>query len=164
MSMAIHDLRSAALDILAHALGAVDASFATRKAITLDGSKLRVVEEEFDIADRPVYVVGCGKAAASMALGLHDVLGRQIAAGILSTASFPGLSCLPANYEIFLGGHPLPTQQSLAAAEAAFSLLGRANDERAIVIFLVSGGGSAMLEAPISDDITLDDLQQSNQF
>jgi hydroxypyruvate reductase len=162
--MAIHDLRSAALDIFAHALCAVDAGFATRKAITLDGSKLRVFQDEFDIADRPVYVVGMGKAASSMTIGLHEVLGGQIAGGVISTAASPGSSSLPATYETFLGGHPLPNQQSLAAAQAALNLLDRANDERAVVIFLVSGGGSAMLEAPISDDITLEDLQQSNQL
>src|SRR4029453_3750054 len=119
MSMAIHDLRSAALDIFAHALCAVDAGFATRKAISLYGSKLRVFQDEFDIADRPVYVVGMGKAASSMTIGLHEVLGGQIAGAVISTAASPGSSLLPATFETFLGGHPLPNQQSLAAAQAA---------------------------------------------
>jgi hydroxypyruvate reductase len=61
------------------------------------------------------------------------------------------------------GGHPIPTEASLAAAEAAFELLDRANREHALVIFLISGGGSAMLEAPISKEITLEDLRSANQ-
>src|SRR4030095_9289909 len=107
MSMAIHDLRSATLDIFAHSLCAVDAGFATRKAITLDGSKLRVFQDEFDIADRPVYVVGMGKAASSMTIGLHEVLGGQLAGAVITTAAPPGSSALPFTYKTFLGGTPL---------------------------------------------------------
>jgi hydroxypyruvate reductase len=61
------------------------------------------------------------------------------------------------------GGHPLPNQNSLLAATEAFELLQRANEERALVIFLISGGGSAMLEWPITGDITLADLRTANQ-
>ena len=158
------ELRSAALDIFQHALSAADARSATGKAVTPDDSKLRVVEDEFDITNRRVYVVSLGKAAASMTLGLHDVLGAQIAGAVISTGASPLSSSLPANYKTFLGGHPLPNEQSLAAAQAAFNLLDRANEERAITIFLVSGGGSAMLEAPISKDIMLEDLQRANRL
>src|SRR6185369_16607833 len=54
-------------------------------------------------------------------------------------------------------------ESSLAAAEAAFGLLDRANAEAATVIFLVSGGGSAMIEWPVDNEITLGDLRAANQ-
>jgi len=155
-------LRNAALDIFQHALRSADARAATRNAVSLQRSILRVGETEFDVANRPVYVVGVGKAALSMALGLNDSLGTRITRAIVSTALSPASPMLPSTYAVFFGGHPLPNQQSLDAAQAAFELLKRANDEGAVVIFLVSGGGSAMMDSPISSDITLQDLQLTN--
>jgi len=64
----------------------------------------------------------------------------------------------------FLGGHPLPNQASIEAAHAAFTLLDRASAQRALVVFLISGGGSAMLEWPITrKTISLEDLRDANQ-
>jgi hydroxypyruvate reductase len=65
---------------------------------------------------------------------------------------------------VFAGGHPLPNEASIEAARAAFALL-RAADaraERALVIFLISGGGSAMLEWPRDESITLAELREAN--
>ena len=94
-----------------------------------------------------------------MALGLDDALGEKLTAGVI-------VSSTPHNakrWQSFIGGHPLPNEESLAAARAAFALLDRANTEQAIVIFLISGGGSAMIEWPVSDDISLRDLRAANQ-
>ncbi|HTG87560.1 MAG TPA: DUF4147 domain-containing protein, partial [Pyrinomonadaceae bacterium] len=60
--------------------------------------------------------------------------------------------------------HPLPNEASLEAAEAAFNLLDWANDVSGVVIFLVSGGGSAMIEWPISPAISLADLRRTNEL
>jgi glycerate 2-kinase len=95
----------------------------------------------------PIYSIAIGKAATSMALGLDDALGDKLSAPVVVSS----------------GGHPLPDEASLASARAAFDLLDRANNEQATVIFLISGGGSAMIEWPISDDISLDDLRSANQ-
>ena len=67
-------------------------------------------------------------------------------------------------WQCFEGGHPVPNEASLAAAKAALDLLDRANSERAFVIFLVSGGGSAMMELPINEEIQLEDLQIANRI
>jgi hydroxypyruvate reductase len=61
------------------------------------------------------------------------------------------------------GGHPLPTSASLVAAQSAFDLLKRANEHRGLVIFLVSGGGSAMIEWPRDEHIKLTELQKANR-
>jgi len=155
------DLRKAALDIFHHALRAVDARSATRNAVSLDRSILRIAETEFEVSDRPIYVVGVGKASPSMAQGLNDVLGHKISRAVISATA--STTSLPSTHRIFFGGHPLPNQHSLDAATAAFELLREANEKKAVVIFLISGGGSAMLEWPVSNEITLDDLQQTNR-
>lgn len=94
-----------------------------------------------------------------MALGLDDALGDKLSAGVIVSSSLHHSTC----WQSFIGGHPLPNESSLASARAAIALLDRANNEQGTVIFLISGGGSAMIEWPISDDISLDDLRSANQ-
>ena len=91
-----------------------------------------------------------------MAIGLEEALGERLTAGVLT--SFIDSK----GWQSFAGGHPLPNEASLAAARAAFVLLDQAED--ALVFFLISGGGSAMMEWPVSDDISLADLQAANQI
>ncbi|MEK6335295.1 MAG: DUF4147 domain-containing protein [Acidobacteriota bacterium] len=155
-------LRLAAREIFEEALQAVDAGDAVHRAVSLDGSLLKIRETTIDISHRRVYSIAVGKAAFRMAKALEEVLGERLAAGV-SAGPTPATIGLRAGWQTFLGGHPEPNEQSLAAARAGFDLLERANAERALVIFLVSGGGSAMIESPISEDITLDDLRAANR-
>jgi hydroxypyruvate reductase len=120
-----------------HALSSVDPRPAVRNAITVE--RLNAAR---------IYAIAIGKAAASMAVGLEEVLGEKLSAGVIS-APEPFES---KRWQSFTGGHPLPNEASLAAARAAFALLDHANAEQATVIFLISGGGSAMIERPVSDE------------
>src|SRR5205814_9477551 len=63
----------------------------------------------------------------------------------------------------YVGGHPLPNRESLSAAADAVGLLQRANREQGLVVFLISGGGSAMMEWPATGNISLADLQEANR-
>jgi hydroxypyruvate reductase len=142
-------LRQLARQIFDHALSAVD----PRVAVVRELSATR-----FETST-PIYSIAIGKAARSMALGLDDILEENLTAGVL-------VSTAPHNskrWQSFIGGHPLPNEASLASSRAAFTLLDRANVESAIVIFLISGGGSAMMERPVNDDISLLDLRSANQ-
>jgi glycerate 2-kinase len=58
----------------------------------------------------------------------------------------------------------LPNQESLDAAQAGFEVLRRAGQERAPILFLISGGGSAMFEWPRNELISLADLRNANQL
>jgi hydroxypyruvate reductase len=131
----MNELHQLARTIFNHALSAVDPRQAVKNA-------------DFDLSAGPIYSIAIGKAAASMAGGLEDALGEKLTAPVLIAA----------------GGHPLPDENSLAAAQAAFALLDRANADAATVIFLISGGGSAMIEWPVSDEISLADLQAANRI
>jgi glycerate 2-kinase len=75
----------------------------------------------------------------------------------------PGSAGLGARWSVFEGGHPLPNAASLEAARAAFDLLREANDSAALVIFLVSGGGSALMESPRDLRLTLEDVRAANR-
>jgi len=89
-----------------------------------------------------------------MALGPAEALADKLVAGVISAPELLDTQ----GWQSFVGGHPLPNEASLEAAQAAFQLLDRANSEQALVIFLISGGGSAICEWPISDHISLADL------
>jgi hydroxypyruvate reductase len=165
-----NDLRRLARRIFTGTLEDLDAGRAVRSAVSFDDRRLKICDVEFEDDDaRPldVYSVALGKAAGSMAGALDEILGERLRAGVISA---PPLNVPPsARWQIFEGGHPLPNEASLAAARAAFDLLRRA-DERAaadarsvLVLFLVSGGGSAMLELPRDLAITLEDLRAMNR-
>ncbi len=156
-----NQLHQFAREIFDHALAAVDPVSAVQRAIKLNGLQLEVCGNVIEIGTRPIYSVAIGKAAASMATGLNLALGNRIGAGVLTG---PPTEFNFSRWETFAGGHPLPNEQSLAAAQAAFALLHRANHEAAIVIALISGGGSAMMEWPAAHDITLEELRRTNRI
>ena len=155
-------LRLAAREIFEEALQAVDAGDGVRGAVSLDGFLLKIRDTAINISHRRVYSITVGKAAFEMAAALEGILGERLTAGAL-TGPTPATDLLRRGWQMFFGGHPEPTEQSLAAARACFDLLEQANAERAAVIFLISGGGSAMIEYPINEDITLDDLRAANR-
>ena len=95
-----------------------------------------------------------------MAIGLEQALGERLTAGVISCPDPPQHL---KRWRGYVGGHPLPNRDSLEAARAAFALLDRAAAERALVVFLISGGGSAMLEWPNNREISLEDLRNANK-
>jgi len=165
-------LRKSAREIFDEALRAVDAADAMRRSISRDGASLKVCNLELDLADRPIVSIAIGKAAVSMAVALEDQLGDRFASGLIvgPVAPQPGSREIVMSHRRFStrwhwheGGHPLPNKASLLAGSAAIEFLDRANCERALIIFLISGGGSAMMEWPVREDITLANLRAANK-
>jgi glycerate 2-kinase len=154
-------LRRSALEIFQLALRSVDANQVTRRAITVEQRNIRIVGNLID-ANTPIYCIAIGKAAGPMARALVEMVGDRIVAGVI-TCPQGTTDALPGTWRQFHGGHPLPNKDSLAAAEAAFKILDQANAQKAVVIFAISGGGSAMIEWPINPNISLLDLQQANR-
>jgi hydroxypyruvate reductase len=109
---------------------------------------------------RPPRVVAFGKAANRMAAVLDEILGGQIEAGVsVGPAEAPRKL---AKFKYFVGGHPYPNLASLEGAQAALELVSQQTPEDT-VIFLVSGGGSAILAQPLEASITLADLSEFNR-
>lgn len=176
------ELHRAAREIFVEALKSVDAHDAARRAVQLNDSRLlSIVDTTFDLAARPdrLYVVAVGKAARRMAAALDHIIGDRLTAGIVAgslpdrkkfiqrredvASAQPLDASLSERWQVFAGGHPLPNEESLRAARASFELLRRADDERALVIFLISGGGSAMIEWPRNEATTLEELRAANR-
>jgi glycerate 2-kinase len=175
-------LHKAAREIFYESLKSVDAKMALRRAVRLEDSRLHINDTTLELANAHagIYSVAIGKAARPMASALTEFLGERLTAGVITAPSLkehsqtnalnlnlasPSLAdnSLSDRWRVFAGGHPLPNLGSLNAARAAFDLLRRANLESAPVIFLISGGGSAMMEWPREANTTLDELQATNK-
>jgi glycerate 2-kinase len=160
-------LRLAAREIFEEALGAVDAGAAVRNTVRVAGSSVAVCDKLFELKPQQfIYSIAIGKAAVPMAIALEAALGERFVEGVIAGPASRASSSKPKpgnRWGYFEGGHPLPDANSLAAASEAFALLKRANEEHALVVFLVSGGGSAMIEWPISEDISLQNLRAANR-
>ncbi len=102
-----------------------------------------------------VLAISFGKAGLTMLNALLDRLPEELhVRGVCSAPQAPKKRSWRIKY--FEGGHPLPNEDSLDAAREALKLLKRARKET-FVFFLISGGGSAMLELPLDEKISLDD-------
>ena len=103
-----------------------------------------------------VHLVAIGKAAWSMANAAHAALGGKIADGVVITKY--GHSQGPiGNLQIFEAAHPVPDENSYRATRAAMELV-RPLGESDTVLFLVSGGGSALFECPLVSEDEMADI------
>ncbi|MGB8543057.1 MAG: DUF4147 domain-containing protein [Candidatus Acidiferrales bacterium] len=129
------------------------------RKLNREGSVIQAAGATIDLQDfREIVAISFGKASFAMAEALNDVLAPEFQVeGILVGPDSP-TRALP-GWKSFVGGHPLPTKESFAAGHAILDRLARCG-ERSLVFFLVSGGGSAMVEQPLHDGITLEDFQK----
>lgn len=105
-----------------------------------------------------VHVLAIGKAAWEMAAAAHDVLGNRIADGVVITKYGHARGGIGA-MRVYEAGHPVPDANGVAATEQALALargLGRED----VLVFLVSGGGSALFERPL---VSLSELADVNR-
>jgi len=150
-----------AREIFRDTLAALDIPRVMSLKLSLAGSALILESAAIDLsASSTVFVVAIGKAAHAMAAGLRSFLPDSypfrgvVAAPTKPEAPVPGL-------QYFVAGHPDPNEDSWRSAEAILALL-RGADERSVVFFLLSGGGSALTELPIVPGMRLEDLQAAN--
>jgi glycerate 2-kinase len=162
LPIVFHDAETSASveRVLSASLHAVDPYQAVIQALDRQGTQMAVDDVAYNLETiERVLVVSLGKAAGLMAKAAADVLGDKLVAGIVvqkMDASRIVLE-LPGGIEVFQGNHPVPGEGSLAAGAAVLSFLGSCTSSD-LVIFLISGGGSALLTYP-HDGIGLEDLQ-----
>jgi hydroxypyruvate reductase len=156
------DLKTITLEIFRRALAAIEVERIVRKGVRRDDDRIALGDESIDLAQfNRVFVIAVGKASVPMARAVEDILGDRISGGLVATSAVIGHP--PRLLPVIKGGHPLPDTGSLEAASKALDIL-RANDsEETLVLFLISGGGSALFELPIDEAITLDDLRAINR-
>src|SRR6266849_85831 len=154
MSVA-HSMRSVARDIFLDALAEAAIGMAFDRHVQCERGVLRVCEDLYDLKTYSrVLAVSFGKAAHRMA----EILARQAGPAVQGIIVDPNQHPYQlSGYRYFQGGHPQPNAESVKGAEAVLKSLAALN-EQSLAIFLMSGGGSAALEKPMDEEISLDDL------
>lgn len=103
-----------------------------------------------------VVLVAAGKAAWRMAKAAHDCMGERIASGVVVT-KYGHVMGKIANFDCREAGHPVPDENSFAGTRAALELVSGLDDS-GTVLFLLSGGGSALFEKPLVPGAALRDV------
>ena len=148
-------MRDVAREIFASALkkSSIESAFALD--VSCERGVLRICEDLYDLDSYSrVLVFSIGKAAHTMAAALEAQVGSRLE-GIVASSVPPAYQVRGFRY--FQGGHPTPTAESLHAADAILKSLNSLN-AASLVIFMLSGGGSSIVETPMDDEITFPDL------
>jgi glycerate 2-kinase len=152
-------VKQTAQRIFRETLAAIDIPAAIERKLARSGSSIRAGNATIDLREfKSIVAIAFGKASYAMAQGLTRVLGPEFSPeGILVAPSAPDAE-LP-GWRLFIGGHPIPNEGSFAAGRAILERLARC-DERTLIFFLISGGGSSLVEQPLDPALTLADFQQ----
>jgi glycerate 2-kinase len=148
-------MRQQVRDIFAASLKNASIERAFARHVHCDRGVLRIADDLHDLNSYSrVYVVSIGKAAHAMVEALEAQAGSRlegiVASSVESATQVRG-------FRYFRGGHPTPIAESIRAAEAILKSLDALNPA-ALVIFMLSGGGSSIVEKPIDEEISLADL------
>ncbi len=143
--------------IYASAVDAVDPRSRVRDAIQCDpgNRELRVAGQTIEVPTGGVYLIAIGKAAVAMTEGALDSLGDLVESGIVVTKELRQIES--GMIEVIQGAHPVPDQRSINAGDAVIRYA-RAVPAEGLVICLISGGGSALVESP-RQGVELESLQ-----
>jgi glycerate 2-kinase len=150
-------MRETARGIFTSALKNASIENAFARNVHCERRVLRIGEDLHDLDSyQRVLVVSIGKAAHTMAAALDTQVGSSsFEAGIVASSVDPPSQIRGFRY--FCGGHPTPTAESVRAADAILKSL-TALDSTSLAIFMISGGGSSIVEKAVDDEISLPDL------
>jgi len=139
-----HTLRNHADQIIREAIAAVLPDAAVQRALSSMAFPGQVL------------LVAAGKAAWQMAKAASDCLGSRIEKGVVIT-KYDHVMGPIANFSCFEAGHPVPDENSFRGTQAALELVSGLT-EKDTVLFLLSGGGSALFEKPLVPAEELQDI------
>jgi glycerate-2-kinase len=159
-------LRKIGLTALEIALSSVEPKELIQNNVKIIKDNLIIRNDVFDLRTfREILVIGGGKATAQMALSIEELLKKY------AEINYKGLINIPNNLNLNidadsseiimnLASHPIPDESGYNGTKMMFNHIENTTKDD-LIIFLLSGGGSALLPMP-KQDITLEDLQVTN--
>ncbi|MBZ5502458.1 MAG: DUF4147 domain-containing protein [Acidobacteriia bacterium] len=152
-------MKQLAQRVFRRTLAAIDIPATLEKTLGRSGSRIRAGDATIDLREfSSILAIAYGKASWAMAEGLARALAPDYSPeGILvvpgdAPRELPG-------WKIFAGGHPVPNAESFAAGREILQRLAQC-DDRTLIFFLLSGGGSSLVEQPLDPGVTLEDFQK----
>ncbi|HEY6302794.1 MAG TPA: DUF4147 domain-containing protein [Terriglobales bacterium] len=152
-------MREVAREIFTSALKNASIESAFARNIHCERRVLRIGDDLHDLDTyHRVFVISIGKAAHTMAAALEAQVGSSLEGIVASSVEPPSQV---RGFRYFRGGHPTPTAESISAASAILKSLNTL-DSASLAIFMLSGGGSSIVEKPVAtlkdDHISLPEL------
>lgn len=142
--------------IINSAIDSVKPAELIKRKVVLEGNHFVVGSSKINLSEyERIFVLGTGKASGFMAYEIEKLLGSKIDDGIVSTKYGHSAPC--ERIKIIECGHPFIDENSLRAGTEILNMANQA-DENDLVICLLSGGGSALLEK-LPDGFSLQELQ-----
>jgi glycerate-2-kinase len=133
--------------------------------VTLNNNIMSIGEQVFDLKnyDR-IHVLGAGKGTVGLFNGLNTVLGRRIRGGVVVSIKehIPDVDS-KSTVTFLPGSHPVPDSSSLKAGEAMIHYIKTEVAAGDLVVFLVTGGTSALLAVP-AERLTLEDKIETTRL
>lgn len=151
--------------ILARSINSVDPTHCLQEHLKRTGNTLILNGRRINLDQyHRVFSVAFGKASQPMSQAAAEILAGNLTQGItiIKKGTHFDPEKLPEKIRVFEGGHPLPDQDGVRATQEIISVL-KSTTEEDLVLFLISGGGSALLTAP-APGINLEDLSRLNEL
>jgi glycerate 2-kinase len=151
-----------AREMFARTLSAINIPAVMKRKLQFERSRLCLPSGTVELSATTRFVIiAIGKAAHSMVSGLVSLfpVGTSFA-GVVAAPTAPVAAV--AGIEYFVAGHPIPNGDSLRSAGAILRVL-RTCSENSLVFFLLSGGGSALVDLPLEPSLTLEDVQAAHR-
>jgi glycerate 2-kinase len=147
-----------AREIFCQTLSSIDIPSVMQRKLQLEASRLILPSSTIDLTNiSRAVVIAIGKAVHAMVTGFMDFIpSGAIVEGVVAAPTQPAAPIL--NLAYFVAGHPIPNNDSLRAAVEILRLL-QTCDSHTLVVFLLSGGGSALVELPLDPSPSLEDVQ-----
>lgn len=153
--------REIAVDIIEHALMAVNGYELTKRTVFIRDGKLIVKDLAYDLSRLGnVYVIGAGKATFPMARALDEILGERISKGLIIVKD--GEITSLGNIEVVRASHPIPDERGLEGARRVLEIARMAGNGD-LVFCLITGGASALMPMP-AESISLEDLRRLTEL
>ncbi|MBL8179572.1 MAG: glycerate kinase [Bryobacterales bacterium] len=154
-------LRNDALAVMKAAFRAADPVQAVLRHLRLSGDTLIAGRTRYRLSKfRNIYVIGGGKAGATMALALEKLLGKRIGGGLVNVKY--GHTAPLKRVAINECGHPVPDEAGVAGSQRIAQIAAAAG-EKDLVLCVVSGGASALMPAP-AEGISLAEKQATTRL
>jgi glycerate 2-kinase len=131
------------------AINAANPRHLVQRTVRLGHGSLRVGSVKLSLAGyRRILVVGAGKASGYMGEELERILGSRITGGVVIVPEYLRPFPKGSRIEYRPGSHPIPSQMNIRAVEEMLRLVGKPKSDD-LVIVLLSGGASALMESPV---------------
>lgn len=161
MNKKLEILRGDAVNIFTAGLSSASPQMAVAKYCHRSAETISLAGRTYDLTEiSNLFVVGAGKASATMARAIEDMVGDKISDGIV-VVKYGHTDTLKKIRQIE-AGHPVPDENGLRGATEILNIV-RSAESNDLVLFLISGGGSALAPLP-AQGLSLEDKQHTSRI